>query len=1102
MSDDIGFGVAGCHGTIAPQQDEAFYDDRSDASDDENKGRLKFPTRLYGRDKELDALRQIYDGLAQSSSDSDYGKSRVVLLGGYSGVGKSRLITEFIAQASARHGSPDKKKEAVISASGKFTERSSEPFSAFTQLLGQLADELMASEELHSKVMAKIDQSELIGSDNDAQGRLVLTSTFPSLSPLLGGSSKSRTLGMNAIIDCTIELLHLVATNLDCPLILFADDWQWADTASLQLVQSLLTSQIQSVICVCAYRSNEVPADHSFAKVIDEVKSARNKPGLIETIAQIDLYSLSPEAIRHFVADSIKRDEVEEASDLAEVIYKKTMGNIFFTKQSLEELVRKNVVFYDMMCFEWQYVLSKVELTDCLSDDVVSTVKSKIACCSGTLQDVLVVMSHIPFSPDVSTLARLIDTADRYTEDEIRNALREAADESMLIISSCDKLYTFAHDRIRQASQEFVDGERRNKIRRRIANVLLDGDDASLFVAAEILNSLPIDKAEDATVALMAKATLNLRVATIAKSRGSIEKENELLMEALSSLEQSGKKWADYNFTLDLLNAIIKCSFSLGRYEVTSKAINEILERGRSLDDKINAYLYDIDKYDPVNEYDEGVKRGVAVLRMYGFDIPTSLSPSKTFMAKEDVKLQLALRNSYLNLQKLSDQELPLMSVFQLVARYCLFTNRDTLSKLICWKAVIYASKRGFDRAFPRLLAMLATALVKEGKIKRSIEVGNVCVLLTQRIIDDREMYSFSKFPVLSGVICQLHPYRSVVDPLLVCYKDLKMAGRAQPAIGAALNYVYSFLASGSELNPIYESRLSCMEEYCRKGDRKANELLMQLFRQISLNLRKEDCADPTAFTGPAFDEEKDLRGIPDQMYSYVSFDVCILRLFLAVLFWDEALMAEMLDKLQVMPSCFNDVSTARTHVRLTYMALAAFGLKRKEYGKLGEKCLDYFVRLAKLGSVDSLPVKLFVLALKKPKKTAFEQAIDACNEAKLLQLEALAKERYAVFLRDNGCSKSNAFMEVAYWSYLEWGAMAKVKKMRRAHPFLAKSNKAKANSITLSGSNDDKKSSSTGGPPKFGTSIISFDDYDHVDISINNRRSSISKQRSVTNPS
>ena len=140
--------------------------------------------------------------------------------------------------------------------------------------------------------------------------------------------------------------------------------------------------------------------------------------------------------------------------------------------------------------------------------------------------------------------------------------------------------------------------------------------------------------------------------------------------------------------------------------------------------------------------------------------------------------------------------------------------------------------------------------------------------------------------------------------------------------------------SSFSELNPLYESKLSLMEEYCRKAGRKANELSMQLFRQFSLNLRREDCAEPTAFAGPAFDEETNLRGIPDQIRSYVSFDIFTFRLVLAVIFWDEALMAEMLEKLRVMPTCFNDMSTARTHVRLTYMALAAFGLKRKELGE------------------------------------------------------------------------------------------------------------------------------------------------------------------------
>lgn len=78
--------IEGCHGTIAEQKDEAFYDDRSDASDDEEKGKIKFPTRLYGREKELDGLGKLYAGLLAAEEDGEeevVAKSQVVFLSGY-----------------------------------------------------------------------------------------------------------------------------------------------------------------------------------------------------------------------------------------------------------------------------------------------------------------------------------------------------------------------------------------------------------------------------------------------------------------------------------------------------------------------------------------------------------------------------------------------------------------------------------------------------------------------------------------------------------------------------------------------------------------------------------------------------------------------------------------------------------------------------------------------------------------------------------------------------------------------------------------------------------------------------------------------------------
>ena len=120
--------IEGAHGTIAEQKDEAFYDDRSDADDDLEKGRITFPTGIYGRDRELQLLTDIYNGLVSEAADANQGDtdgapqnesrvkfdkianttdendelnqpteskssygSHVVFLSGYSGVGKSAL---------------------------------------------------------------------------------------------------------------------------------------------------------------------------------------------------------------------------------------------------------------------------------------------------------------------------------------------------------------------------------------------------------------------------------------------------------------------------------------------------------------------------------------------------------------------------------------------------------------------------------------------------------------------------------------------------------------------------------------------------------------------------------------------------------------------------------------------------------------------------------------------------------------------------------------------------------------------------------------------------------------------------------------------------
>ena len=374
MSDDCNYyNIEGANGTIAPQSDEAYYDDRSDASDDMEKGRLKFPTKMYGRERELDMLQSIYSNLIRGGSNCDDEKDGMriveeeevgedddksdttknqtscVFLGGYSGVGKSALVNEFIKQTQRKHtNSP------IIYASGKYTEQStaSVPFSAITEVLESFAFDLsyvgeevqddqttkmkggLISRETKTKVWKNIRESELIGVGTE--GNRVLRKTFPVLIPLLNsceeGGKKSTEEddsndvhpSMNSIKESTCGILSIISKTLEYPPIIFLDDWQWADEASFDMLSFLLSNpELRRVMFICAYRSNEVDADHSFAKLMDAAPT--------EYVQKMDLFSLSTEAITLFIADSVKKEDDEGVAELAEAVYEKTMGKLLLS---------------------------------------------------------------------------------------------------------------------------------------------------------------------------------------------------------------------------------------------------------------------------------------------------------------------------------------------------------------------------------------------------------------------------------------------------------------------------------------------------------------------------------------------------------------------------------------------------------------------------------------------------------------------------------------------------------------------------------------------------------------------------------------------------
>ena len=501
----------------------------------------------------------------------------------FSGVGKSALIKEFVKQLRSSKTRPNKtnttnNNSPIIYGAGKFSEQNSasSPFFAIIEVLEALALELSETNdssdtvatEQREKVRESIRQSELIGPGKE--GDLILRATFPVLTPLLdscivanekGASSEDLSVHptMSAIKECTLQLLCAICRALDNPLIIFLDDLQWADEASIDMLNVLLTSsELKNLMFICAYRSNEVDVEHPFCKLMDNVAKGD------ESVEKMELFSLSPTSITSFIADSVKKEEDTEVTELSSAVYQTTMGNIFFTKQAIEELVRKNILFYDIMCFEWRWVVTKVELANNMSVDVVESVLGKIRDLPEEIQELLSLMAYIPNALDVPTLKALMcRDGTSYEERQVLDLLQQSSDEGMLLLVNPN--WIFAHDRIRQASLKFASEKSdSDETLLHISSVLLaEGSDREWcqYVAVDILNSLPVEKTDCNEL-----VKLNLKVSHLARNSGALGKENALVHKGLESLKSAGVTWTDdyYELTRQLYDALLVSEYSSG----------------------------------------------------------------------------------------------------------------------------------------------------------------------------------------------------------------------------------------------------------------------------------------------------------------------------------------------------------------------------------------------------------------------------------------------------------------------------------------------------------------------------------------------------------
>ncbi|MDI3284113.1 AAA family ATPase [Polyangium sp. 15x6] len=411
-------------GTVAP-----FPLARRDWDD-----RVRTPSRLFGREHESAVLAELFDEACR-------GATALSLVAGPSGVGKSALVQALQGKVRARRG---------IFATGKFDQlQRSTPYAALAQALRSVVRRRL-SDPADVLERWKLSFQEAAGPNGQ-----ILVELIPELLHILGEPKPLLELGpMEAKHRFQTTVLRFVQAlaTVEHPLVLFIDDLQWADAASLSLLGELLKEpRGQHLLVVGAYRDEAVGPDHPLHALL----GAPAAPGA--RTERIVLSPLGADAVAAMVGDMLDRPGAE-VDELARLIKDKTDGSPFFVGQFLQLLHERKLVVRDAETGRWQWQRDAIERAG-ITDNVVSLLTRKLERLSPALRRALQTAACVGDRFDAGLLAHLLGQ-DAVTVGAL---LVQATREGLLVHEGerAHEAYAFVHDRVQQAAYEALTAEER-----------------------------------------------------------------------------------------------------------------------------------------------------------------------------------------------------------------------------------------------------------------------------------------------------------------------------------------------------------------------------------------------------------------------------------------------------------------------------------------------------------------------------------------------------------------------------------------------------------------------------------------------------------------
>lgn len=747
-------------------------------------GRLRVPQKLYGREAETEQLMAAFDRAAN-------GEVALLLVAGYSGVGKTSLVHEVHRPLVGRRG---------IFVEGKFDQLNrGTPYDSLIQAFRSFIRQVLTEPE---DVIAQWKEAILAAVGEAGK---ILVDVIPELEHILGPQPEVEVLApaeaRNRFQLVMGSFLRAIG-SAEHPLVLFLDDLQWADLPSIELIASLATDPRTShVLFIGAYRDNEVSPSHPLMTTIEEMKAGG------ANVEEIMLAPLREEHVLELVADTVAN--APGHLRLALICYEKTRGNAFFLNRFLESLHSREILRFEAPVWTWD--MGAIQASS-VTDNVVEFMTDEILKLEESGRRALQVAACIGNSFDLNTLTYAQDLDPKTAMEGLRAPLHQSmvqpSDESFWYAESTltegtNFEYRFAHDRIQQAAYAMLDEEQATALHLRVGRYMLEHleqveQDPRLFALVEHMNRGASLLNADERRHL---GELNLQAGRRATQSAAFEPAHGYYLRAFEELKDSD--WEErYEISLAVHLEGARAAFLSGRYAIMDERVNAVMKRGRTLLDRVNAQEVRIMALVSQQKLQEAVNTALSVIAELGFDLlcdPT----------REDVQAAvgeaLALleghdEDSLRALPEATDPKIVAGLRIQNGIISSAYLAVPNLLPLLCCSMVKKTLKHGVSAHAVYGFSTLGLVLVSVNMVPVGYQVGKLALAMLERW-DDRGI-RLKNLHVVGGIVnAYVEPLRKALDNHRQVYRLGIEAGDLEYAAWGLHNEICNSFWAGLNLN-------------------------------------------------------------------------------------------------------------------------------------------------------------------------------------------------------------------------------------------------------------------------------------------------------------